>query len=67
MDGLDGVLVWNLRDFALRPDFRGGSIEDAYPGRQPTPGVNAKGLLTLDGEPKPALEAVREGLAPLAP
>ncbi|HEV2752941.1 MAG TPA: glycoside hydrolase family 2 TIM barrel-domain containing protein, partial [Solirubrobacteraceae bacterium] len=67
MDGLDGVLVWNLRDFALRPDFRGGSIEDAYPGREPTPGINAKGLLTLEGKPKPALEVVRESLAPLAP
>jgi len=67
IDGLDGVLVWNLRDFALRPDFRGGSIEEAYPGREPTPGINAKGLFTLGGDPKPALEVVREGLAPLGP
>ncbi|HEV2754007.1 MAG TPA: glycoside hydrolase family 2 TIM barrel-domain containing protein, partial [Solirubrobacteraceae bacterium] len=67
IDGLDGVLVWNLRDFALRPDFRGGSIADAYPGREPTPGINAKGLFTLDREPKPALRAVRERLARLAP
>ncbi len=65
VDGLDGALVWNLRDFMLRPDFRGGSIEDAYPGRIPTPGVNAKGLFTSEGEAKPAVEAVREGLAGL--
>jgi len=67
IEGLDGVLVWNLRDFALRPDFRGGSIEKAYPGRDPTPGINAKGLFTLGGEPKPAVEVVREGLAQLRP
>jgi len=65
IDGLDGALVWNLRDFLLRPDFRGGSIEDAYPGRIPTPGVNAKGLFTRAGEPKPAVEVVREGLVRL--
>jgi len=65
VDGLDGALVWNLRDFLLRPDFRGGSIEDAYPGRTPTPGVNAKGLFTGEGKPKPAVEVVREGLARL--
>ncbi len=65
VEGLDGALVWNLRDFLLRPDFRGGSIEDAYPGRIPTPGVNAKGLFTRTGAPKPAVEVVREGLARL--
>lgn len=66
VEGLDGVLVWNLRDFMLRPDFRGGSIEEAYLGRIPTPGVNAKGLFTRAGEPKPAVESVRAGLARLA-
>ncbi|MBA2766927.1 MAG: hypothetical protein H0U33_08125 [Solirubrobacterales bacterium] len=65
LDGLDGALVWNLRDFMLRPDFRGGSIEDAYPTRVPTPGINAKGLFTSEGEAKPAVEVVREGLARL--
>lgn len=66
VEGLDGALVWNLRDFMLRPDFRGGSIEDAYPSRIPTPGVNAKGLFTRSGEPKPAVEVVRAGMARLA-
>ncbi|HEV2818923.1 MAG TPA: glycoside hydrolase family 2 TIM barrel-domain containing protein [Solirubrobacteraceae bacterium] len=66
VEGLDGVLVWNLRDFMLRPDFRGGSVEDAYPDRIPTPGINAKGLFTRTGEPKPAVEVVRAGLATLA-
>ncbi|MEJ7781139.1 MAG: glycoside hydrolase family 2 TIM barrel-domain containing protein [Solirubrobacteraceae bacterium] len=65
LDGLDGALVWNLRDFMLRPDFRGGSIEDAYPTRVPTPGINAKGLFTSEGEAKPAVEVVRDGLAGL--
>ena len=66
VEGLDGALVWNLRDFMLRPDFRGGSVEDAYPGRIATPGVNAKGLFTRTGEPKPAVEVVRAGLDRLA-
>jgi beta-glucuronidase len=57
--GLDGVIVWNLRDYALRPDFRGGSVLDRHPGLKLTPGLNEKGLYDFWGRPKPALQAVR--------
>ena len=58
--GLSGTLVWSLRDYALRPDFVGGSIAVRRPGLRLTPGLNEKGLYDFDNEPKPALEAVRE-------
>lgn len=57
--GLSGVIVWNLRDYALRPDFRGGSVLDLRPGLRLTPGLNEKGLFDFEGRRKPALEAVR--------
>jgi hypothetical protein len=57
--GLSGTLVWALRDYALRPDFRGGSIAMRMPGLTLTPGLNEKGLYDYAGRPKPALAAVR--------
>jgi len=57
--GLDGVIIWNLRDYALRPDFRGGSVLDLRPGLRLTPGLNEKGLYDFSGRRKPALRAVR--------
>jgi hypothetical protein len=57
--GLSGAIVWNLRDYALRPDFRGGSILDRKPGLKLTPGLNEKGLYDFAGRAKPALAAVR--------
>ncbi|MFP5361227.1 MAG: glycoside hydrolase family 2 TIM barrel-domain containing protein [Thermoleophilia bacterium] len=57
--GVSGVIVWNLRDYALRPDFRGGSVLDLRPGLRLTPGLNEKGLFDFAGRPKPALAAVR--------
>lgn len=56
---LSGTLVWNLRDYALRPDFRGGSVLSARPGLTLAPGLNEKGLYDYAGKPKPALAAVR--------
>jgi hypothetical protein len=56
---LGGTIVWNLRDYALRPDFRGGSVLSARPGLTLTPGLNEKGLYDFAGKPKPALAAVR--------
>jgi Glycosyl hydrolases family 2, TIM barrel domain len=56
---LSGTIVWNLRDYALRPDFRGGSVLSARPGLTLTPGLNEKGLYDFSGRPKPALRAVR--------
>ena len=59
--GVGGILVWNLRDYALRPDFAGGSIVAKMPGLQLAPGLNEKGLFDFAGRPKPALRAVRRG------
>ncbi len=56
---ISGTLIWNLRDYALRPDFRGGSVLSARPGLTLTPGLNEKGLYDFAGRPKPALAAVR--------
>ena len=57
--GVSGVIVWNLRDYALRPDFVGGSIVAKLPGLKLAPGLNEKGLYDFAGRPKPALRAVR--------
>jgi hypothetical protein len=57
--GVSGIIVWNLRDYALRPDFVGGSIVRKLPGLQLAPGLNEKGLYDFAGRPKPALRAVR--------
>lgn len=60
--GLSGTLIWSLRDYALRPDFVGGSIARRMPGLKLTPGLNEKGLYDFAGQPKPALKAVQEAL-----
>ena len=57
--GVSGIIVWALRDYALRPDFVGGSIAERRPDLKVTPGLNEKGLYDFDGRPKPALDAVR--------
>jgi hypothetical protein len=61
--GLSGTLVWSLRDYALRPDFRGGSVLQRQPGLKLRPGLNEKGLFDYAGRPKPALSAVRRAFA----
>ncbi|HEV7804298.1 MAG TPA: glycoside hydrolase family 2 TIM barrel-domain containing protein [Solirubrobacteraceae bacterium] len=61
--GLSGIIVWTLRDYALRPDFVGGSIAERRPGLRLTPGLNEKGLYDFAGRPKPALAAVRRAFA----
>jgi len=61
--GLSGTIVWALRDYALRPDFRGGSVLKRRPGLTITPGLNEKGLFDYAGRPKPALAAVRRAFA----
>jgi len=60
---LSGTLVWSLRDYALRPDFRGGSVLRSRPDLKLRPGLNEKGLYDFDGRAKPALEAVRRAFA----
>ena len=64
---LSGTIVWNLRDYALRPDFRGGSVLDLRPELTLTPGLNEKGLYDFADKAKPALAAVREAYADDAP
>jgi hypothetical protein len=63
---LAGMLVWNLRDFAVAPSFNGGSITEVVSDISLVPGLNEKGLHTPTGRPKPAAEAVREEFARLA-
>ncbi len=60
---LSGELIWLLRDHALRPDFRGGSILDDHPGLELERGINEKGLYDITGRPKPALRSVRAAFA----
>jgi len=56
---LSGTIVWNLRDYALRPDFRGGSVLELRPSLTLEPGLNEKGLYDFAGRAKPSLAAVR--------
>jgi hypothetical protein len=60
---LSGTIVWNLRDYALRPDFRGGSVLELRPHLTLEPGLNEKGLYDFAGRAKPSLAAVREAFA----
>jgi hypothetical protein len=62
---LSGMLVWNLRDFAVSPDFAGGSITKVVPGIHVERGLNTKGIFDYAGRPKPAAAAVRRAFAPL--
>ncbi|HEX6026921.1 MAG TPA: glycoside hydrolase family 2 TIM barrel-domain containing protein [Solirubrobacter sp.] len=56
---LSGMIVWSLQDFALRPNFLGGSIRSLLPDIELQRGINAKGLFTYEGRPKPAARAVK--------
>jgi hypothetical protein len=58
--GLSGMLVWDLRDFAVAPSFAGGSIRHTVPGIRLVKGLNQKGLYTYSGRPKPAVAVVRQ-------
>ena len=44
---LGGAIVWLLRDYAVRPGWSGGNP-------RPSPPFSKKGLLNLQGKPKPA-------------
>ncbi len=61
--GLSGMLVWNLRDFAVSPAFAGGSIRRQVPDIEIVRGLNQKGLFFYDGRPKPSARVVRNALA----
>jgi hypothetical protein len=63
---LSGMLIWTLRDYALRPDFRGGSVLVRAPRLRLQPGLNEKGLYDFAGRAKPAVRAVRDAFADAA-
>jgi hypothetical protein len=65
IDDVAGMLVWNLRDFAVAPSFGGGSITEVVDDISILRGLNEKGLHRYDGRPKPAARAVREEFARL--
>ena len=54
-----GMLAWSLQDFALRPNFLGGSVRAYAPQLKLHRGINAKGLFTYDGRPKPSVALVK--------
>jgi hypothetical protein len=55
---LSGMIVWALRDFAMRPNFLGGSVRAHAPGIVLRRGLNQKGLFTYEDRAKPAARAV---------
>jgi hypothetical protein len=55
---LSGMLIWNLRDYALNPVFQGGSIHSKLPHVRLIEGLNQKGLFTYGGSAKPAVAVV---------
>lgn len=63
LPSLSGMLVWNIRDFAVSPAFAGGSIRKNVPNIKLVRGINQKGLFTYDGKPKPSVAVVRDLLA----
>ena len=60
---LSGMLVWDLRDFAVAPTFAGGSIKHLVPGIQLVKGLNQKGLYDYYGRAKPAAGVVARAYA----
>jgi hypothetical protein len=55
---LSGMIVWILQDFAMRPNFLGGSVRAHAPDIVLQRGLNQKGLFTWRGRPKPAAGVV---------
>jgi hypothetical protein len=55
---LSGMLIWNLRDFALTPTFAGGSISRLLPQIRLVKGLDQKGLFSYEGESKPSAATV---------
>jgi hypothetical protein len=60
---LSGMLVWALDDFAVSPQFFGGSIKRLVPSIRLVRGLNQKGLFGYDGRPKPAAAVVARAFA----
>lgn len=62
---LTGMLIWNLRDYPLVPQFSGGSIHYKLPSLKLIEGINQKGLFTYGGAAKPAVGVVARLFKPL--
>ncbi|HEX3910585.1 MAG TPA: glycoside hydrolase family 2 TIM barrel-domain containing protein [Solirubrobacteraceae bacterium] len=62
---LSGMLVWDLRDYPLVPQFYGGSIVFKLPALKLIEGINQKGLFTYGESAKPAAAAVARLFKPL--
>jgi beta-galactosidase/beta-glucuronidase len=60
---ISGMLAWTLQDFALRPNFLGGSVRGLDRALKLHRGINAKGLFTYGGRPKPAAAVVRRAFS----
>jgi hypothetical protein len=58
MPSLSGMLVWDMRDFALAPTFAGGSIRHSVGQISLIKGLNQKGLINYEGHVKPAFTVV---------
>jgi hypothetical protein len=63
---LSGMLVWDLRDFAVSPTFAGGSIRHAVAHIALVRGLNQKGLISYEGVKKDGFDAVQRAFASLA-
>jgi beta-glucuronidase len=50
---VNGALIWNLRDFRVKPGWEGGNPK-------PNPPINYKGLVDDNGHEKPAFAVVQE-------
>ncbi len=53
-----GALIWVLREYAVTPNFRGGTLRAQVPGLKLAGPLNEKGLFRYDGSAKPAVAAV---------
>lgn len=55
---LSGAIYWTLQEFAVKPHWVGGP---ARPGVE-RDAIHHKGLITYDGRPKPAWEALKDDI-----
>ena len=58
-----GMLIWVLREYAVSPNFRGGTLLAQVPGLKLSGPLNEKGLFRYDGTAKPAVAAVARAYA----
>jgi hypothetical protein len=64
--GIAGTLIWALREYAVTPNFRGGTLRAQVPGIKLSGPLNEKGLFRYDGSAKPAVGAVAAAYARVA-